>query len=303
MEPTMHFLMNPSRRGFLQTAAAALASIILPKSLFAGKPDKSFWFIHAETGESWPVADPVEWSLENAHQPTLERARERLLKLTPADGERIIRLVTRRCKLNLLEVRSKQIVVHYWSQGRADLRPFFKTHKLARPEIEVVVRERKREVITTQPGDDFLFGNRLATDFPLDLYLSKWQRRFKQEPDDWAVTPEALSGYAYAWDSIEKNRIPWAALKSAWSASTSPLICLNCDQPTILSRFGKHWVGMFKRAPRFIYVCGKCRRSFRDESERDVEKWMSQNLDAEVRPDSEMLWNGRVTRMKDTIPS
>ena len=41
----------------------------------------------------------------------------------------IIRLVVRRCRLNLLELRPNQVVVHYWSRhGQADLRPFFKQH-------------------------------------------------------------------------------------------------------------------------------------------------------------------------------
>jgi len=301
----MQIFLNPNRRRFLKTVATALASIILPKSFFAGKPDTSFWFIHAGTNESWPVADPAKWSLENARQPILERAREGLLRLTLEDGERIIRLVTRRCKLNLLELHSNQVVVHYWCQGRAYLKPFFKTHRLARREIEVVLRERKREVITTKTGDDFLFGSRLATDFPLNLYLGKWQRRFEQEPDDWTATPETLSGYAYAWDGIENNRIPWAALKSAWRRS-SPMVCLNCDQPTILIWFGKHWHGMFKRSPRFNNVCRKCRRSLWDESERDVDEWMEQNLDAEVRPTYEMVWDRRVKCepwIGNTIPS
>jgi hypothetical protein len=51
--------------------------------------------LHAPTGESWGVDDPVTWSLENAGQPVLERARERLVTLTAADPRRVIRLVAR----------------------------------------------------------------------------------------------------------------------------------------------------------------------------------------------------------------
>jgi len=40
---------QPSRRDFLKTTAATIAALILPKSLFARNPDKSFWFIHADT--------------------------------------------------------------------------------------------------------------------------------------------------------------------------------------------------------------------------------------------------------------
>ena len=121
---------------------------------------------------AWLVADPVQWSLENARQPILERASERLRKLTTDDGDRIIRLVVRRCKLNLLELLPEQVVVHHWTeQGRADLRPFFKAHRLARSDIKVVVRDRKREVVTTQTGDDFLYGERLLPFWPTTVRL------------------------------------------------------------------------------------------------------------------------------------
>ena len=69
---------------------------------------------------------------------------------------------------------------------------------------------------------------------------------------------------------------------------------MNCDQPTLLSNFGLRQVGMFNRSPNFIHVCGACRRSFRDESVRDVAGWMALNLDAEVLPGFEMVWNRRV---------
>ena len=95
-------MSTPTRRTFLQTALAATASLFLPKALLSGRNRCSFWFLHAPTGETWPVADPVAWSLENARQPILERASAGLLKLTPADGQRITRLVTRRCRLNFV---------------------------------------------------------------------------------------------------------------------------------------------------------------------------------------------------------
>ncbi len=166
-------MTSPSRRHFLQTTAAVTASLVLPRSLFARTPDRSFWFIHADSCTSWPVADPVEWSLDHAHEPILEWATEGLRKLTPDDGDRITRLVVRRCRLNLIELHPDQVVVHHWSSLRADLRPFFKQHRLARPEVEVVLRDRKKEIVTAYNGDDFLFGDRLAADFLLDHYLSK----------------------------------------------------------------------------------------------------------------------------------
>lgn len=72
-----------------------------------------FFFLEAVTGDSWPIDDPVSWCLGNVHHPTLGRAREGLLRLAAADGDRVIRLVTRRCGLNLLEVRPGRVVVHH----------------------------------------------------------------------------------------------------------------------------------------------------------------------------------------------
>jgi len=232
----------------------------------------------------------VQWSLQNTHEPVLERATEGLLKLTPGDGDRIIRLVVRRCRLNLLELHPGQVVVHHWGQHRADLRSFFKQHGLARPKIEVVLRDRKKEIVTAQTGDDFLFGDRLTTDFPLNLYLSKWASRFTLQPDDWTAAPGTRSGYA--WGGVEDN-IPWIALKAAWRQA-APLICLNCDLPTILTNFGYPWTGLLNRSAKFVHVCGACRRSFRDDSVIDVPGWMTANLDAEARPDSEMVWDRRI---------
>ena len=137
-------------RYFLQSTAAIAASLLLLQETLRQEPDQAFHFIHVDTLNSWSVAEPVRWALENADQPILERASERLAKLTPNDGDRIIRLVVRRCRLNLVEVQSKQVVVHHWGQKRAEHRPFFKTHGLARKEIEVVLRDRKKEVVTTQ---------------------------------------------------------------------------------------------------------------------------------------------------------
>jgi hypothetical protein len=285
------------RRHFLKSAAVAIASLILPRSLLAGRPDKSFWFLHADTGDSWPISDPVQWSLQNAHEPILERATDGLLKLTPSDGDRIVRLVVRRCGLNLLEVHADQVVIHYWGQnGLADLRPFFKSHGLARPEIEVVVRDRKKEIITKQPGDDFLYGERLLPFWPLNVfwlnrYWKKWHRRYQEESNDWTAAPGTWSGFG--WKGIEPNLIPWAALKSAWRRTT-PMPCLNCDQPTIMTNFGLRPVGMLNRSPDFVHVCSKCCRSFTDESVRDVGAWIVKNLDVEVRPDAEIIWGRRV---------
>jgi hypothetical protein len=246
-------------------------------------------FLHVPSGKSWEVADPIQWCLENAHQPILERARERLLALRPsADPQRVIRLVVRRCSVNLIELLPGRVVVHHWGpMGRADLRPFFKEHSLARQGVEVFVIDRKKELITVQPAADFLYGERLAQEFPLGLYLDKWQRRFEEEPDDGAAAPGSWS--SFCWDGIEQGCIPWGALKSAWRRR-SPAPCPNCDQPTILVGFGLVSIGMFSRMPRLVDICPLCRRLFQDHSRLDMEAWVAAHLDAEVLPGYELFW-------------
>lgn len=189
----------PTRRHFLKSTAAAIAALILPKTLFARTPNH-FFFIHADSCTFWPVSDPVTWALKNRSQPILERASTGLAKLTENDGDRIVRLVVRRCRLNLLELQPGQVEVQHWGQHRADLRPFFKMHGLARPEIVVQLRDRKKEITTTKPGDDFLFGSKIAADFPFDLFHSKRANRFSIEADDWQAAPNTSSGFS--WVSV-----------------------------------------------------------------------------------------------------
>lgn len=280
---------SPTRREFLQTAAVAVGALVLPRGLRANE-DHQFWFLQTDTSESWSVADPVSWCLQNAHQPILEQAQAGLLNLTATDKDRIIRLVTRRCSLNLIELHPGRAVVHYWGQqGQGDLRPFFKTHGLAWKNVEVIVIDRKKETNTVQTGDDFLFGERLPQDWPTEFYLSKWDNRTEQEPDDGTASPRSWSGYS--WDGVDSGHIPWAALKSAWRRSDST--CLNCDEPTILTNFGQPWIGMLNRKQIVEHTCLKCQRSFENRIP-DVEQWMTANLDAEVLPDCIMMWNHRV---------
>jgi len=279
-----------NRREFLQTTAAITGSFILPTSLFA-TPSSNFHFIHADSCKHWPVPNPITWSLQNAHQPILDRAADGLKNLTPNDGERIIRLVVRRCSLNLLEIQGNLVQVQFWgTNGQAELKPFFKTHGLARPEIEVVLRDRKKEVTSTKFGDEFLYGVPIASDFPLELFQQKWMSRFVNESDDSQAAPRSASGFA--WDGIEDGCIPWAALKSAWRRGGSG-VCLNCSGETLLVNFGLRQVGMFNRASCFDSVCGACRRSFRDSVE-DVPGWIVANLDEDVRPDAKMMWGKRL---------
>jgi hypothetical protein len=235
------------------------------------------------------VDDPVAWALANKHRPILERARQRLVTLDGTDREQVIRLVTRLCGLNLLEIRPRRVVVHHWGpQGQGDLRPFFKKHALAQKGVRVLLIDRKRETTTVRTCADFLFGQPLPPTWPWEAYQTKWQRRAVEEPDDWTAAPCTWSGYA--WEGIEPNRIPWAALKSAWRRTT-PMVCPNCDQPTLLSNFGLPWSGMFNRRTLFVYACWRCRRSFEDDSVGGVGKWVVNKLEAEVWPDYDMVWD------------
>lgn len=55
------------RREFLQTTAALAGSLILPNAVLAS-PAHNFHFIHTDTLNHWSVLDPVQWSLEHAHE-------------------------------------------------------------------------------------------------------------------------------------------------------------------------------------------------------------------------------------------
>ena len=248
--------------------------------------------MHTPTGDSWPVGDPAVWSLANARTPILERARERLATLDAGDPQRVVRLVVRRSNLNLIESSPGRVVVHHWGQqGQGDLRRFFKQHGLARKGVRVVLIERKREIGAVQPGDDFLYGERLAPFWPWKLFWKKWRRRDQEERDDWTAAPGTWSGYA--WNGVEPNRIPWAALKSAWRRTT-PLAVPELRRADAPDQLRLPWGGLCNRYPRFVHVCGKCRRSFEDGSVKNVPRWLAANLDAGVLPDFDMMWNRKV---------
>jgi len=287
----------PTRRTFLQTVLAPAASLLLPSFLLARRNPRSFWFLHMPTGEAWAVDDPVAWALANAGQPILERARERLLTLDATDPQRVIRLVTRRCRLNLLEIVPGRVVVHHWGQqGQGDLRPFFKKHGLARQGIQVALLDRKRETTTVQTGTDFLYGERLAEGFPLRVYLEKWRRRTTEEPDDW--TPAPCSGSNYCWEGVEQRWIPWRVLKSAWGHEDAPP-CPNCDRPTLLTAFGYFACGFYKRGPAVVRICPPCGSSFEDRSPWDGPGWMLANLGGPLLPSADLLFGRPV---KYTLP-
>jgi len=278
-----------NRRQFLQTTAAITGASLLPKNLFAA-PTPTFHFIQTTTLNSWTIANPTQWCLDHQHDPLLERAKDRLSTLTSEDSDRIIRLVVRRCGLNLVQIETNQVTVHHWSKQHADLRPFFKTNGFTRPEVQITLLARRDETITHKTGDDFLYGTKIAKEFPIELFTSKWSNRFLNESDDQQASPSTNSGLA--WEGLEDGEIPWAALKSAWKRSQSAS-CLNCDQPPILVQFGLKQVGMFNRSPNFLRVCPKCNQSFIDETITNCRGWMKANLDADVYPKFEIVWGTR----------
>ncbi len=282
----------PTRRDLLKTTAAIAGALILPKTVLATTAP-TFQFINVDSCKHWPVANPVQWSLHNAHEPILARAAEGLSKLTANEGDRIIRLVLRRSSMNLLEIQGNRVNVQFWgTNGQADLKPYFKSHGLARPEIEVVLRDRKKETVSTLTGDSFLYDVPVASNFDLEFFQSKWGRRFEQKADDWQAASGTSSGFA--WDGISDCSIPWVALKSSWRRDAA-VVCQNCSGPTLLVNFGLRQVGQCNRVGFVESVCGMCRRSFRDESV-DVKAWMAANLEEEVRPSDELIWGRRVAR-------
>ena len=256
------------------------------------------FFLHAPSSESWEVADPVQWCLDHAHGPILRRACERLLTLTAADRERVIRLVVRRCGLKLIELQPARVVVHHWGQqGRADLRPFFKQHSLARQGVEVVLIDRKREVITVQPGDDFLYGGRLPQDCPLNPYLRKWQRRGQEEPDDWTAAPASWS--SFVCEGIEPGLVPWAVLKAVWKTENSHL-CPNCNTPLVLFGFGREQCGMVNRRHSLLCICPECRRRFEDSTDSDLGRWLVAHLNGPLLPGFQQVW-GKVVKWQPPV--
>lgn len=279
------------RRDFLRIVVVASAGALPLSRLALGRPVS---FLHTATGDYWSVDDPVAWSLENAQQPILERASKGLAKLSTSDPTRIIRLVTRRCHLNLIEVEADRVQVHHWGKlGFNDLRSFFKKHGLAHPHIEVVLLDRKRETSTAKTGDFFHYGEPIQDGWPLQSFVSKWERRYVVEADDSMGAGGTWS--AFAWKSVRIGQIPWAALKSAWRRM-SPFPCPNCNLPTILTNFGFVQAGMCNRVALFSHVCHRCKRSFREETIYGpmVMEWVVANVEPEFWPDFDTIWGKHV---------
>ena len=289
----MNPLNNQTRRNFLQLTVASVVSGILPATTLAKSTARPrCYFVSDATHTYWQVEDPIQWALENANQPILERASERLKTLTAEDATRIERLLVRRCQLNLVEVASNHVTVHYWGQtGCVELKPFFKELGLARADVVVVLRERKQETIHTTTGDQYLYGEPLPSDLPKDIYATKWNKRFVQEADDLEPAPCSKSGYA--WEGVPSDHIPWKALKSAWRHGAVHN-CSNCDIDAMLTNFGNPQISFFGTSQKHIYSCLKCSRQFNQKPGIDFNEWTNRYLDPNVLPRYRVYWDRRI---------
>lgn len=43
--------------------------------------------------------------------------------------------------------------------------------------------DRKKEAHTIKTGDDYHYGTKIALDFPIELFVTKWSNRFQREAD------------------------------------------------------------------------------------------------------------------------
>jgi hypothetical protein len=223
-------------------------------------PDTESLFLHAPTGDLFPVRDPVAWCLENARTPLLTGARERLLQCVGrTDGDRILNVVLRRCGLNLIEFRPGRVTVSYWTR-LADLHPFLKARGLLRHDVQVALVRRKTDQITITTADQYLRGEAVAPAFPFAAYRAKWARRHEQEPDDNATAPASPS--SYSWLGVAERQTPWAVLKAVWRADAAA--CPNCGDPLVLYRFDWRRCGMFNTHAAAWRACERCRRQFEE---------------------------------------
>lgn len=192
-----------NRRDFHQSNVSIAEASLVPHELFA---TPIHHFIQTTALNSCPIANPAQWCLDHKYEPILGRACDGLRKLSTSESDLIIRLVGRCCGVNLVEVHTNHVTVYHWSQQLADLRPFFKAHRLSSPDVQVTLLERKKEIATNKTGDEFLYGQTIAMDFHIELFLSKWKSRFQQETDDYLAASKTNSGLA--WDGLELGQIP-----------------------------------------------------------------------------------------------
>jgi hypothetical protein len=239
------------------------------------------FFINAQTGSTWELEDPISWCLRHSRdEPILAPASERLVTLGPADADRVVRLVIRRCRLNLLHVQPDRVLVHFWSrESRADLRPFCKDLGLTRTEVEVVLLRRKDEFVSLCGGDEFLYGEGDAS-LPWEHYRRKWQRRNEQEADDGTKAPHSFTNLI--WEGSPE--IPWNVLKCVWVREQAPT-CPNCDTPQVMLRFWLRRRLWFVGLNSFLTrVCFTCRHVFVEDYPGNLLGWIVNTLDRNLWP-------------------
>jgi hypothetical protein len=252
-------------------------------------------FIRVAAGESFPVDDPVAWCLEHACDPLLERARDRLLQCDcRTDPQRVLNVIFRRCGLNLAEVRPDRLVVHHWT-ALADIRPFCKSQRLARHDVRVALVRHRNGLVTVQPGDDFLYGERLGWFFRLDAYRERWQRRHERQADDCKPSPCGRS--SYSWEGLGEGRIPWSALKSIWRREERSRPCPNCELPLAAWAFSWRHRTLLSMHGFVARCCLACRRDFVEDT-GDLWPWLAATLDADVLP----AWNDDGLHRTDLRP-
>lgn len=246
------------------------------------------------SGNCFPVADPVAFCLENARHPLLYPARERLL-LSDArtDPDRVLNVVLRRCGLNMAVVSPGRVVVHHWTQ-LADLRPFFKEHRLASPEVQAALVRRKSGLVTIQPGDDFLYGERLGEAFPWAEYQGRWEGRHEKQADDRAAAPRGWCHYR--WAGVVEGRIPWGSLLCIWRRE-KPHDCPNCNTPLAVWSFDYQRSGLFNMYGHVLRCCFHCLRSF-EERAGDLWPWLLSLLAPDLLP----AWHDDGLRKTDLRP-
>lgn len=238
----------------------------------------SFYLLNIYSNKPTPIPEPVSWLLDHLNHPMLKRANARLqASMDAPDPQRILRVVVRRCGLNLIEIHEQRIIVHYWGKtGLGDLRPFFKEKQLAKSNMEVVLIDRKRETMVFHSTDDFLYGDKVAEGFPWSMYQQRWQQRDTQESDDWTAAPRSYANYS--WERLSARQIPWAVLKCAWQQQECPK-CANCDLPLVVLSFS--W---WKGALRYRWICFECQRIFEQAPKAWVWQRLSRFLDEPLLP-------------------
>lgn len=249
-------------------------------------PETESLFLHAPTGDVFHVNDPVAWCLENAREPLLSAASERLLQCVGrTDGGRIVNVVLRRCDLNLIEFRTARVTVSYWTRS-ADLHSLLKCRSLLAAGVDVALVRRKNGQITLTSGDQYLRGEAIGPTFPFAVYRERWERRHEQQPDDATAAPASPS--SYSWDGVAEKQIPWAALKAVWR--TDAAVCPNCDVPDVLYRFDWRRSGFFNTHAAAWRACERCRRSFEEPlGYGDPWDWLIDRLGPGLLPIS---WDG-----------